>query len=109
MMRPCLVSVDFSRLKSWRLKSPILSKLLDHSFELLPGRCAAQTKPNRAHSDLWRDAHGSQHWRQPYRSGMARGTGGRGHTAQAPQNVRTDLSHKVDVECIRQSFDRMAV
>lgn len=39
-----------------------LLKLLDHRFDLLTGRCSAETEPNRAHADLRCHSHGSQDW-----------------------------------------------
>lgn len=39
-----------------------LLKLLDHRFDLLTGRCTAETEPNRAHPDLRCHSHSSQNW-----------------------------------------------
>src|SRR5579862_7116708 len=76
--------------------SRFFSNVPDHGFDLLTGRCPAEAEPNRAHSDLRGHSHGLQDGGQRYRSGMARGTGRRGHSGQAPQNLRTNLSHEAD-------------
>src|SRR5262249_44180430 len=53
--------------------------------------------------------HGLQYRRKLYRPRVASGAGGSGHAFEATQDCRTDLSHKTDVQRVRQSLGRMPV